>query len=168
MRERLRRAGLAFWLLGSVALVLLTLGGNQHVDAQGGSYEYWSCSLDDIGATLTECIASVTSRPLSTLTQEKLIVTDIVAQSTTTTGGLALIRYGTAANCGTGTTSLIPSAATVPRLFYGASTGAPLVIHLDPGLVVPAALFQAAHPRLCVIGTAVNTVSIQISGKLVF
>lgn len=160
MRLQIRRAGL---LLATVALAVLSVGSNTHAQVAG---EPWTCSLDDVGATLTECIAAPGSRVLSTLDQQKLLVSDIVAQSTTTTGGLLLVRYGTAANCGTGTQSLLPSAATVPRLFYGASTAAPLVLHFDPPLVVPAAAHQAAHPRLCVIATATNTVSLQISGML--
>lgn len=111
----------------------------------------WSCSLDAIAATLTQCQAA----PGAGL---KLYLTDIVAQSTTATAGLFLIRYGTGTNCGTGTTSLLPAAATVVRLAHPANTAAPTSIKLQ----VP--LATAANNAICAVGVATNTLTVQMSG----
>jgi hypothetical protein len=63
----------------------------------------WSCSLDDIGATLTLCIRAAEEG-------STLYITDLVGQSTTGTAGQFILRTGTGSNCGTGTASLLPSA----------------------------------------------------------
>lgn len=117
----------------------------------GGGSASWTCSLDNIGATLTECKAA----PGAGL---KLYVTDIVIQSTTATAGLFLIRYGTGTNCGTGTTSLLPSAATVPRLGYPLNTAAPAVISQTTPIAA------AANNAVCIICTVTQTCTVQISG----
>ncbi len=111
----------------------------------------WTCSLDNIGATLTRCIES----PEPSL---RRYVTDIVAQSTTATAGQFILRTGTGTNCGTSTASFLPSAATAARLASPANTAAPTRIHLETPLVVP-----AGHD-LCLLGIAVNTTTIQING----
>jgi hypothetical protein len=111
------------------------------------------CGADNIAATLTQLTGC--GAPGVGLS---IYVTDIVAQSTTTTGGLFILRYGTATNCGTGTTSLIPSAATVARLAAPANTVAPLSINFTTPLKVP------ANNLLCVLGVATNTTTITISG----
>lgn len=118
---------------------------------RNGGPVQWSCGLDAVGATLTQCQAA----PAAGL---KLYITDIVAQSTTATGGQMLIRFGTGTNCATGLTSLFPSAATVARIGYPGNASAPTVIQfLTP---IPAAAANA----ICVIGVATNTLSIQING----
>jgi hypothetical protein len=111
----------------------------------------WECGLDGIGATLTLCVAAPTSG-------EARYITDIVAQSTTTTAGLMLVRTGTGTNCGTSTLSLFPAASTVARIAYSANTLAPTVIPLRTPLRVP------PNADLCVIGTGTNTVTIQFEG----
>lgn len=113
----------------------------------------WTCSLDNIAATLTEC------QPVAA-TGLRYYLTDVVAQSTTTTGGLFLLRTGTGANCGTGTASFLPAAATVIRFAQPANTAPPLVIGLRTPL--PAPLGAA----ICVLGVATNTVTITLSGFL--
>jgi hypothetical protein len=110
----------------------------------------WSCSLDNIGATLTLC-----SKAQGT---KMLYITDIVAQSTTSTAGLMLLETGTGTDCGTGTAALYPSAAAVARLVYTANTAAPTALHFQSPIAVRAGL------DLCVIGTATNTVTIQMQG----
>lgn len=123
------------------------------VETTNDSSATWSCSLDGIGATLTLCkVAPNNGR--------RLYVTDIVAQSTTATAGLMLLRYGTGTNCGTGTTSIFPAAATVARYVYPANTAAPTAIRLDTPLEVP------VGQDLCIIGTGTNTVTIEIRGKV--
>jgi len=113
----------------------------------------WTCSLDNIAATLTEC------QPVPP-PELRLYVTDIIAQSTTATGGEFLLRYGTGANCGTGTTSLLPSAASAVRFGYPAHTAAPTVISLKTPLAAP------AGKAICAIGIATQTLTIQIIGYM--
>lgn len=113
----------------------------------------WTCGLDNIGNTLTLCKSN--DEPL-----KRLYITDIVAQSTTTTVGQMLIRYGTGSACGTGTTSILPSAATAVRLAYPPSTAAPLHLRFVTPVIVPAA------QDLCVLGIATQTLTIQINGYL--
>lgn len=105
----------------------------------------WSCSLDNIGATLTQCQAAPAAG-------QALYITDIIAESTTSVPGLMLLRQGTGSNCATGTASVLPAAATVPRIVY------PLQLRLATPLKLTAA------SALCVIGTAVNTLTITVSG----
>lgn len=122
------------------------------LEAQGpGTGPRWEGSLDDIGATLTRIVSAPTSG-------EARYITDIVAQSTTATTGLLLLRTGTGTNCGTSTASLFPSASTVPRIGYTANTLAPTVISFRTPLRV------APNLDLCVIGTAVNTLTVQVEG----
>jgi hypothetical protein len=111
----------------------------------------WSCGLDNLGATLTECRAA----PGAGL---RLYITDIVATSTTATAGQFLLRFGTGTNCGTGTASLYPSAATVVRVPYPGNTVAPFMVAMNTPLAV------TANNALCVLATAVNTLTIQING----
>lgn len=112
----------------------------------------WTCSLDDVGATLTRCAIATTDTPVT------MYVTTVIGESTTATAGLFLLRYGTGTNCGTGTASLLPSAATVPRLQYPGNAAPPTVIALTTPLKVP------AGKDLCLIGSATNTFTGQISG----
>ena len=111
----------------------------------------WACSLDNIGTTLTQCQAA----PGASL---KLYVTNIVVASTTATAGLFLIRYGTGANCGTGTTSLFPSAATVVRLGYPANTLVPTNISLQTPVSAP------ANNAICIVCVVTNTCTVQLTG----
>jgi hypothetical protein len=113
----------------------------------------FTCAADDIGATLTRLTGCIAPEP-----GMRRYVTDIVAQSTTTTSGQFILRFGTGTNCGTGTTSLLPSAATAARLASPANTAAPTIITLRSPLVVP------SEKDLCVLGVATNTTSIQITG----
>ena len=112
---------------------------------------YWTCSLDAIGATLTLCIAA----PEPGM---RRYITDVYASSTTTTSGLMLLRYGTGTNCGTGTTSVLPSAATVARFAYHANTLGPTTISPRTPIEIP------SGKDLCIIGTATNTVTVQMIG----
>lgn len=112
----------------------------------------FSCSADDVGATLTKFCNAPANPKLA------LYITTIVAQSTTTTSGNFILRYGTGSNCGTGTTSLLPSAATAARIAAPASTAAPTIIPLQTPLKVP------AGNDLCVLGVATNTFTGQVTG----
>lgn len=134
----------------SLPVAMLTLHGPK-AEAQIITAPRWECSMDDVGATLTRCVSAPTSG-------EARYITDIVAQSTTTTAGLMLVRQGTGTNCGTSTVSVFPAAASVARFAYSANTLAPTVISLRTPLRV------SPNADLCVIGTAVNTVTIQFEG----
>jgi hypothetical protein len=129
------------------------------VETQNESSATWSCSLDALGATLTLCKTAPNSN-------NRLYVTTIWAQSTTTTAGLMLIRHGKAAsqggaaNCATDTVSLLPAAATVPRYGYPASTAAALNHSFVTPLEVP------PGRDLCIIGTATNTATIHLGGQV--
>lgn len=119
--------------------------------ARGGGPVTWSCSLDAIGATLTQCQAA----PGAGL---RLYLTDLVIQSTTSTAGQYLVRYGTGTNCGTGTASLLPAAATVVRLGYATNAGAASPLQFSTPLAPP------ANNAICIICVATNTCTVQMSG----
>jgi hypothetical protein len=127
------------------------------VDAYGAQFSRvdhqnrFACSLDNIAATLTECQAA----PSAGLS---IYITDVIAQSTTTTAGNFLLRQGTGTNCGTGTGSVFPSSATVIRFAAPASTVAPFVVSLKTPIKLTAA------NALCLLGVATNTVTAQITG----
>lgn len=111
----------------------------------------WACSVDNIGATLTQC--GLAAEP-----SMRLYLTDVVIGSTTATAGQFLIRSGTGTNCGTGTASLLPSAATVVRLGYPANTAAPAILHLETPLSAP------AGSAICILCVGTNTCTVQMSG----
>lgn len=87
-----------------------------------------------------------------------MYVTTVVAQSTTSTAGTFLLETGTGTNCGTGTTSFFPSAASVARIGSAANTAAPTVIALTTPLRVP------PGKDLCLLGVATNTTTAVIAG----
>lgn len=121
----------------------------------------WTCSLDDIGATLTKCTVTPNIDP-----GMRKYITDVVVQSTTSTSGQFLLRTGTSthsggsANCGTATASLLPSAATAARLTAPANTAAPTVLRFGTPVEI------APNKDLCVLGVATNTTTIQVNGTI--
>jgi hypothetical protein len=117
---------------------------------------YFSCGADNIGATLTELSAGCAAATVGA--NESLYITDIVAQSTTGTVGQFILRSGTGTNCGTGTASVFPSAASAVRFAYNANTVAPVPISLQTPVKV------TADHGLCVLGVATQTVTIQVVG----
>jgi len=110
-----------------------------------GGPNAWTCNLTGLAASLTQCQALVAS--------ERLYITDIIVQTTTATAGTYQIKYGTGTNCATGTTSLMAFAATAPI-----STATTQYEHFTVPLV------PAAGNAICVIGTATNTINIQLGG----
>ena len=138
----------------ALCMVILWLIPGASVQAQSSiPGPQFTCAADDIGATLTRLTRCEAPEP-----GLRRYVTDIVVQSTTTTSGLWILRYGTGTNCGTGTTSLLPSAATVARLAAPANTIVPTVMHFNTPLIVP------NGKDLCVLGVATNTTSIEVVG----
>lgn len=120
---------------------------------QGGPV-MWNSALTAIGATLTEIRAA----PGAGL---KLYVTDITVMSDTATGGQFLLRYGTGANCGTGTTTLFPAVAalTTGKLPYPGNASSALTREF----VTPISNI-VANNAICVICIATNTCTIQLNG----
>lgn len=118
----------------------------------------WTCSLDNVGATLTLCQKA----PTSATNGKRLYITDIIAQSTTATAGQMILKSGTKTStaCDTGTASVLPSAASAVRLAYPANTAAPTVISFTVPLAV------SGGKDLCVLAVGTNTISIQIIGVI--
>lgn len=137
--------------IGLFLLCLVSLADAQTYIRQGGPTTDWTCGVDNIAATLTECKAAPG-------TGKTLYVVTVVAQSTTSTAGQFILRSGTGTNCGTGTASLFPSTASVVRIAAPANTAAATVIRFDPPLVVP------VNSAVCLLGVATNTVTAQITG----
>ncbi len=126
-----------------------TLDGALYVRA-GGPIT-WSCGLNSIAATLTQCQAA----PASGLS---LYVTDFFVQTTTITSGTFALQQGTGSNCGTGTAALFPVSGTANRFNAPVTTSSVASI----GFLSPLKL--TAANALCLIGVATNTISAQISG----
>jgi hypothetical protein len=110
----------------------------------------WTCGLAAVGATLTQCQAA----PGAGL---KLYITDIITQSATTTSGLWTLRYGTGANCVTGTGNIFANSASA-TLANAASTLVSPVRSFSTPIAIP------ANNAVCVLGVATNTTNITISG----
>jgi hypothetical protein len=134
---------------GNIRQGVASVDGVQYV--RFGGPVPWTCSIDAIGATLTQCQAA----PGAGL---KLYLTDIVMTSTTGTAGNYLIRYGTGANCGTGTTSLFPSSATVIRFTYAGNNAATVPINFYTPLSA------AANNAICILCQNTQTCTAQLSG----
>lgn len=116
----------------------------------------WQCSKDNIGATLTECLAAQGG-------DTRAYIAWLTIQSTTATAGQFLLRTGTQTTtaCDTGAASIYPSDAAVVRFTYPGNTVAPLHLTLPYG--VPA---SAANSQLCIICTAINTCTVAMGGPL--
>lgn len=150
----------SWWpLVVGVVLGFVVMSWIEATEAQNESSATWSCSLDGIGATLTLCKTATNGG-------RRLYISTVWAQSTTATAGLMLIRHGKStatggsANCGTDTTSLFPSAATVPRVAYPANTLVSPVLTFTTPLEVP------PDRDLCVIGTVTNTATVHMAGQV--
>lgn len=119
---------------------------------QGGPVTF-TCSATGIAASLTQLTGC--GAPGAGLSY---YITSIIAQSNTSTAGNFLLRYGTNANCGTGTTSIYPGAATTAVGFLPANTAQPLV------LTFPTPIKVAANNLVCALGVATNTTLIDVAG----
>lgn len=130
-----------------------SVGLNGSMYVRGGGPDTFTCGADNIGATLTQLTGCAGAG-----SGLKYYITSVVAQSTTATGGQFVLRTGTGTNCGTGTTSILPSAATVARLSAPANTGVGLFIDF------PVPIATAANVQICVLGVATNTTTIEVTG----
>lgn len=156
MKRKLQAAAILAALMG---IGYFLVPSDSTVQAQG-TYPgiAFACGADDIGATLTRLKISGGGECLGPVDNNRRYITDIVAQSTTATSGLWILRYGTGTNCGTGTASILPSAATVARLVAPANTIVPTVMHFNTPLIVP------TGKDICVLGVATNTTTLEVSG----
>jgi hypothetical protein len=114
------------------------------------SAKRWTCALNALAASLTECKALTAGRTY--------FITDIVVQTTTTTSGQFAIQSGTGTNCGSNTAAVFPSSDAAHR-YNAPITSSPLA-HIS--FITPLAV-TVSH-AVCVIGTATNTISITLSG----
>ena len=132
--------------------ILVNLDGAQYV--QPGSPLLFSGGVTAIAATLTQVVAAPAAGT-------SLYLTDITAVSDTATAGQFTLRYGTGANCVTGTTTNYPNVAalTTGKIPYpGNTANNPLYVTFTTPLKVPAA------NALCVICVATNTCTVHVQG----
>lgn len=118
-----------------------TAGGNR-----------FACGVAGQAASLLQCAPVVAGM--------SYYITDIVAQSSTTTAGDYAIQSGTGTNCGSNTAVVFPPApaTTSSRYKAPANTSAPTVVALTTPIRV-----TSAH-AVCMIGMATNTLNATISG----
>jgi hypothetical protein len=111
------------------------------------------CRADNIGTTktvLTNCAA-----PGAGLS---IYVTDIIAQSTTATGGNFSLQHGTGGACGTGSTAFLPPIAGTHLAPANTSVTGPFQIHYQ----IPRKVL--ANNELCVTGVVTNTTNVNVIG----
>lgn len=146
--------------IACVAIIVLMLAAIGHADinssgntviTRNGGVTPWTCGLNAIAATLTQCQAA----PGAGLS---LYITDIQVQTTTTTSGTYSIQTGTGTNCGTGTAALFPVSGTANRFNAPITSNAMASINFMSPLKVP------ANSAVCLIGVATNTISAQMVG----
>jgi hypothetical protein len=111
----------------------------------------WTCTLANLANTLTQCVAP----PAAGL---RHYITDITVQTTTATSGQYAIQTGTGSNCGTSTAPLFPSSSTSDR--WNAPTNA----SASDTKNFTSPLKPTTLHAICVIGTATNTITIQLQG----
>lgn len=136
---------------GNVRRAVAGLDGVAYV--RPGGPVLFACSATGIAATLTQLTNC--GAPGAGLSY---YITSIVAGSTTATAGNFLLRYGTSANCGTGTTSIYPQAETTAVGFLPANTATPFTLMYPTPIKVP------ANNLICVLGVATNTTRIDVAG----
>lgn len=114
----------------------------------------FTCNLMNLAASLTQCVGV----PAAGM---RYYITGYVAQSTTATPSNYSIQSGTGTNCGTTTTAVMPAAGTSLRFVAPITTQPMSVVNLGF-----APLAVTTDHAICVIGTATNTLNIQIFGYI--
>jgi hypothetical protein len=142
-----------FAALGIVlALLLPATGETQAVVGQP-----WTCSVDEQDDSTVRCIAA----PEPGL---RLYITDVVAQSTTSTAGLFNIVQGTAtaqgggADCSTANANMLPATDAGARFAAAANTSAATAYRPSSPVIVP------TGRDVCILGDAGNPVTVQLFG----
>lgn len=121
--------------------------------ASAGPLDRFTCSLTGVAASLTQCQAAPSAG-------QRLVITDVVVQTTTATSGQFALQSGTGTNCATGTAAVLPSASTAARFNAPITSSGAIHMKFTTPLVLPAAT------ALCVIGVATNTTVIQVVGYI--
>lgn len=125
----------------------VTVTGSVATGAPGTPFR---CGLDNLAATLTRCQIATAG--------QRLFITDMVVQTTTATSGTFSVQSGTGTNCGTGPAALFPTVSTSARWNAPINTQPLSVMQfLTP-------IIAATAQDICVIGTATNTIRIQLMG----
>jgi hypothetical protein len=146
-----RQGALAMKKLILLLVLLCAVPADAQFYSRVGSLgQTWSCSLAGLVAALTQCKALAAG--------VQYYITDIVVGTTTTTAGSWSIQSGTGSDCAAATTAVFPVNSTSARFLAPISTAASLVITTTTPIPV-----TRAH-AVCIIGTATNTINIQISG----
>lgn len=136
-------------LMSAAIAVMIPLSAS----AQNIGYPTWSCALAGLAATLTQCQA------IPVYPGKRHVITDIIVGTTTSTSGSWAIQSGTGTNCATGTTVVMPKSGSGSDRFKAPVTDGAMT---DMDLQTP--LKIADGHAVCVIGTATNTINIQLIG----
>ena len=115
----------------------------------------FSCTLDGTGAALARCGVPPPG-------DQRFYITDVVAQSTTSTAGLFFLYTGTGTDCATGGAYLLGATAggATARLAASANTVPPTVISFDTPLSAP------TGKDLCAQGVVTNTLYLHVRGYI--
>ena len=113
---------------------------------------HWTCGLQGVDTAMLQCQAA----PGAGL---RLHLTDITAQTggPGTTGTFS-VQAGQGTNCDAGTSSLYPVANTASRWAAPTTTVSPFVQDFVTPVTAP------SNYAICVVGSATNTINIQLSG----
>lgn len=137
---------------GNLRRMVGDVAGNQYSVAPA----QWTCKLQALAATLTECQAAAPAG-------YSLYLTSVIATTTTGTAGTFALRSGTGTNCGTTTTGVWPQpggASPTRTVTAPITTAAPMQWNFGTGLKL------TAQHALCVIGTTTNTIDITVTGYI--
>ena len=137
-------------IVAAIVLVFSASAEGQNYIRAGQLSQSWTCSLQGLAATLTQCKALTASR--------RHYITDIVVQTTTGTTGTYAIQSGTGTNCATATAALFPSSGTSDRF------NAPINSQPTASINLSTPIIPTSGHAICVIGVATNTIDIQLYG----
>lgn len=158
-RVFLRTLGTTLLVISAIVFGIAVFHDWRQPDAQAQQFirsgtfaETWGCGKQGLVASLTECQAVPAD------STDRYYITDIAVQTTTGTSGTFAIRSGTGTNCATGTAAVFPSTGTSD--LFNAPINSQPIAHLH--FITP--LRPTAGHAICVIGTAVNTIDVELRG----
>jgi hypothetical protein len=143
-------------IVAALLLPLLAIAATDYFTISNGgrvpATSRFACGVAGQAASLLECV------PASPGTA--YYITDIVVQTTTATSGDFAIQSGTGVNCATGTAVVWPPAPGTLASRYKAPIAA------NPATIVnfTTPLKVTDDHAICVIGTAVNTINLTMTG----